>query len=680
MLGGGASEKKAAFLASARAAREEREAERRREKGVVLAQAAVRGWMWRRRRWRAAREDFDEKFPPVPHDAPEAGMALATAVTSYGAAREFLAACNVMEERERFERLCRYVLASLGSSSPKTSYISVALGKKTALDWIAHMKKVLLLCSERLDSLRLDSASAGKELSTMLRMLVAFTSTSGWALLKIKSMEKLAAGMNQLCANFMGHLVQSGFAGHLKRLLLRGLCGSRTLIKKTSLSAVMTLAMRPVISADFSVKLVSIFLLNVLSVPGLVAHLSETSSDSLALLQRHEMLARCVAMLSDEQQMRIHFNALEGSYALCLTANLVHLVSLHSSSPEEQRQEGSLELLDLVTVLTRLLESCGQYVTAKQSSLSHWHPVLGWFSVTLDSYLQDSMDRVKYQLSRLWSPSCLRLLTRPLRELVDKLPAVVPPPPIQPDLSSPEEGSSAAKQLFKKAMEKAKSSNASSSKGPYTKLGSPECMKISLTCNMFQHALKTLAQLRNEILLGLSYQNMLILPLWRLIQSLGPQCGQKAFLDHLSANSKGTAPEFQMLILFCDCLAFVVTVLDDVEMYEQQQPFTLSQYAQISSLLNAFLYKSVSSGLVSDPRAPVFASPHALLMALYERDNRRAFARPGHWLVKEIRVASFMSDLEKCKKSATLIVQKMPHVLPHADRVVLFRRKVGVWR
>ncbi len=609
------------------------------------------------------------------HDAPEAGMALAPAAASYNAARRFLAFCHASgDEKERFERLCRYVLASLNSSSPKTSYISVALGKQTALAWIAHMKQVLLLCSERLDSLRLDSASAGKELTTMLRMLVAFTSTGGWALLKIKSMERLAAGMGQLCANFMGHLVQAGFAGHLKRLLLRGLCGSRVLIKKTSLSAVLTLAMRPVVSAEFSVKLISIFLLNVLCVPGLIVHLTEMSPDSMALLQKQEMLAKCVALLGDEQQMKIHFNALEGSYALCLTANLVHLVSIQT-----EEEFAKMELLDLVTVLTRLLESCGQYVTAKQSNLSHWHPVLGWFSVSLDTFLQNSMDRVKFQLSRLWSPGCLRLLTGPLTELVEKLPQAAAPPPVAApqDLSPPEE-TNAAKQLFKKAMEKAKaSSNANVSKGPFTKMGSPECMKIALTCNMFQNCLKTLSQLKNEILLGLSYQNILILPLWRLIQSFGPQCGLKAFLDLLSANSKGTAPEFQMLILFCDCLSFVVTVLDDIEMYEKQVPFTLGQYLQISSFLNTFLYKAVSLGLIVDPKTPVFSSPHGLLMVLYGRDNRRSFARQNHWLVKDIRVSSFMSDLEKCKKSTMLLVQKMPHILPHEERVVLFRRKVA---
>jgi len=52
------------------------------------------------------------------------------------------------------------------------------------------------------------------------------------------------------------------------------------------------------------------------------------SPESLAMLQKHDLLAKCVSSLALEQQIRIHFNALEGSYALCLTANLVHLAAL----------------------------------------------------------------------------------------------------------------------------------------------------------------------------------------------------------------------------------------------------------------------------------------------------------------------------------------------------------------
>jgi hypothetical protein len=57
-------------------------------------------------------------------------------------------------------------------------------------------------------------------------------------------------------------------------------------------------------------------------------------------------------------------------------------------------EENGIDFVNLVTVMTRLLESCGQYVTAKQSNTAHWHPVLGWFSSRLDSYLQESLGTV----------------------------------------------------------------------------------------------------------------------------------------------------------------------------------------------------------------------------------------------------------------------------------------------
>ncbi len=186
------------------------------------------------------------------------------------------------------------------------------------------------------------------------------------------------------------------------------------------------------------------------------------------------------------------------------------------------------------------------------------------------------MERVRTQLSRLWSPHCVKLFSRPLTEIVQRLPelptAPEPEPILEPLTSSG--GSSGPKQLLKKAIEKTKAASSSvvsaasqppPPKGGYTKLGSPECMKVALICAMYQHALRTLSQLKLEILSGLCYQNLLLLPLWRLLQSLGPNCGLKTFVDHLSTNSKGTAPEFQILILFCDCLSYVVTILDDVE-------------------------------------------------------------------------------------------------------------------
>jgi ubiquitin-protein ligase E3 B len=58
---------------------------------------------------------------------------------------------------------------------------------------------------------------------------------------------------------------------------------------------------------------------------------------------------------------------------------------------------------------------------------------------------------------------------------------------------------------------------------------------------------------------GLCYQDKILYNLWLFLNSLGPTCGLKAFLDLLAVNTKCSAPEFQMLILFCDCMTHYVT-------------------------------------------------------------------------------------------------------------------------
>lgn len=53
-----------------------------------------------------------------------------------------------------------------------------------------------------------------------------------------------------------------------------------------------------------------------------------------------------------------------------------------------------------------------------------------------------------------------------------------------------------------------------------------------------------------------------------------------------------------MIILFMVLLS--CRVLDDLEMYEQQKPFTISDYTTMSAFLNNFTYKvrSFACGLV----------------------------------------------------------------------------------
>lgn len=49
--------------------------------------------------------------------------------------------------------------------------------------------------------------------------------------------------------------------------------------------------------------------------------------------------------------------------------------------------------------------------------------------------------------------------------------------------------------------------------------------------------------------------------------------------------------------------------------------------------------------------SPLFSSLHTLFMLLYTRNSRRRYVPNTHWLIKEVRVSSFMADFGRGKKS-----------------------------
>ena len=665
------------FLAQTKAAREERMMAAAKSEAATRIQSLVRGWLARLQIRRLVREECDAVFPALSEgEEPRPRPCL----ESYRAARRFLYFIR-RQDGTRFVTLLRYIVTSLNSESHKISYIGVFLNKKHSLAWIEHIKA---LCAEVLlaiGDLSPEQQNFSKRAASLVLVLISFTSTATWRLVSTPAMSALAPHMSSICQTVTGHLVQVGMLKTLSRLLVSGLAqssyGGAVTMSKTTLSASLSLAARPLAYTDYSQQMVSLYTLHILSVPGLVHHAASLCPQSGLLGDGREagpLVLAVVRLLAQDQQLRIHFNALEGSYALCLTANLIQLVSSFTKLE-------SGDLMAVVTTLTQLLTSLGQYVTAKQSPLSHWHPVLGWFSVSLDKHLQASMSVVKSQLSRLWSPDCLMVITADLHSTAAGLPpvsapAVIPASPVS------ETNKMFGVKMMRQALEKTKTTVAATTSTitispPLNKLGNEASTRVALVCALYHTAYTTLAQLRIDILNGLCFGDLLMKPLWIFLNSLGPNCGLKSFIDLLGVNRSGTAPEFQMLTLFCDTLTHLVTILDDTEFYEQERPFSCNEYALLGTFLNTFLYKAVSAGYLADPQSPLFTAILSLLSSLRRRDARRTFTNSNHWLIKDVKVGNLFNDLDKGRPIAKMIISKLPHVIPHNERVLLFRKKVN---
>lgn len=652
------------FIDRARQAREERLVQKERERSAVTIQALVRSFLCRRRLHRDIRKEIDEFF-----SADESGSSKRSALCIFKIARRLLFICKTTEDSERLEKLCRSILNSMDAENePKVWYVSLALSKDLTLLWIKQIKSILWHCCELLGQLKPEILQDSRLITLYLTMLVTFTDTSTWKILRGKG-ESLRPALNHICANIMGHLNQRGLYSVLQVLLTRGLARPRPCLSKGMLTAAFSLALRPVVAAQFSDNLMRPFIIHVMSVPALVAHLSTVAPERLGVLESHDMLRKFIVFLRDRDRCRDACESLEGCHTLCLMGNLLHLGSLSLRLLEE-------EMDGFVSALTQMLCYCQKYVAQKKSNLTHWHPVLGWFSQPVDYGLNDSMYLITKQLQFLWAVPLIRILFSDI--LSRKLLEHAEPAPVQPQPSSPQTVLP-VKSLLKRAFQKSASVRNILRPVGGRRVDSAEVRKVCNICVLYQTSLTTLTQIRLQILTGLTYLDDLLPKLWAFICELGPHGGLKIFLECLNNDTGESKQLLAMLMLFCDCSRHLITILDDIEVYEEQISFKLEELVTISSFLNSFVFKMIWDGIVENAKGEtleLFQSVHGWLMVLYERDCRRRFAPEDHWLRRDLKPGVLFQELDKDRRRAQLVLQHIPHVVPHKNRVLLFRNMV----
>ena len=316
------------FLNAQKAAREERALEKKKEQAITLIQATVRGFIARRKYRNRVLKDLEDLLPGTSTEDGE----LQPSIQVFLVVSRYLAITASKTEDsgpslEKFERVCKYLIRSVETcDSAKFSYIGVALNKKYSLDWIRHIKILLSRCLRVMEVLKPESHPHSISLALQLHTLVVFTSPNTWLLLqKNKQLAPLLPGMNQMCANILGALVQSGFYPTLKTVLFKGICRNNVCLKPVSLVAILSLSTRPLISGGFTDNLMTQFILHMLTVPALIHQIETLTPDYMSKLADIELLSKCIKLLSKEEAIQGIISSVQGTQILALLANLVHL-------------------------------------------------------------------------------------------------------------------------------------------------------------------------------------------------------------------------------------------------------------------------------------------------------------------------------------------------------------------
>ncbi|KAL8168192.1 hypothetical protein V2J09_009691 [Rumex salicifolius] len=141
-----------------------------------------------------------------------------------------------------------------------------------------------------------------------------------------------------------------------------------------------------------------------------------------------------------------------------------------------------------------------------------------------------------------------------------------------------------------------------------------------------------------------------------------------------------------LLHLFCSTYAHLLLVLDDIEFYERQIPFSLEQQRSIASVLNTLVYNGLLQTGGQQNRLLMNAATKCLQM-LYERDCRHQFCPPDLWLAPArqsrppIATAARIHEVSSSRVDDSVIIMNsfittIPYVYPFEERVEMFREFV----
>ncbi|CAH1452099.1 unnamed protein product [Lactuca virosa] len=181
------------------------------------------------------------------------------------------------------------------------------------------------------------------------------------------------------------------------------------------------------------------------------------------------------------------------------------------------------------------------------------------------------------------------------------------------------------------------------------------------------------------------------------VNNIGSQIDDSSDVWDIEPFRKGpeglTTDSSHLVHLFSAVYAHLLLVLDDIEFYEKQVPFTLEQQRRIASMLNTLVYNALSYNITWNNHPLMDASVRCLHL-LYERDCRHEFCPHELWLspakknrppiavaarTHEVLLSTNLrSDDSFPISSMHSVITTTPHVFPFEERVEMFRELIGM--
>ncbi|KAH7694257.1 ubiquitin-protein ligase UBE3B, partial [Aphelenchoides avenae] len=501
----------------------------------------------------------------------------------------------------------------------------------------------------------LDRVAGVRSTTALVDFLHLYTAADDWTL--VRTNKPILQIFQALCAKNIGPLAEAEAHANMAKCLQSGLKRSKPAFTSETTNAFFAVFMRTLQNTQFNNASVDQFIKQILAVPAIILHLSQAN---LQELKSSRVFEKVVARLTQHQRNIADLSHID---SLHLLANFVHLSYLEQEALVEH-------LLDWTATINVLLGRCQSFDGGKRKNNWH-HPILGWTNERIDDGTQGVAGRVMLQLSYLWS-------TRMVTCLFGKVLGSCEQRPQRSSSSRKRKPSSETERLPVEMVQKLLK-KLSVREQTVSTTTIPPVSLTAVVCQLYQLALLTFPNSHIDILSGLCRDDTILLQLWNFVNE-DNTAGLNNYLSFLSVDPTVTLPHFAPLHLFADIACSLISILDEKEMYENGTPFKLAQLCEMAKFANTFCFRVIwekSMVLCEHRLNALFQSIYQLCTILYNRDCRRPFTnKPNFWIVNDVKASVIVAEFEKHTTRAQMLMQKMPHVVPLRERMLLFRKLV----
>ncbi|XP_062521053.1 ubiquitin-protein ligase E3B-like [Corticium candelabrum] len=647
------------LLHNAKAARDARKEEKVQRQAVILLQAHIRRHQTQRRLREEVRKKFDEVMASCKHQ-----QSFLDAVEMFHINRGLLFVYNEKTDCKRLVSMCSYISLTMDElRNLKAWYVSLGLMKRYLLLWLEHMRKIMCICLNYISSLKIQDIKQQQDAEVLLKFILKLTDCSDWKLLSGKGGGGVWSTVTQLCSKLLQNAVMNDLYPVTGQLLFQCSGNAKYSTRKTILPLALRLVMRPLVQSSYSKTYVQLFIQNVWIVPALIASAQTVSVNCAELLGNSDFVASLVAAVAVNDSGSGGLDNLGVNELLAVAGNFIE-TSVQCGFLRRHR----VEFVQSVCWIFSLIRPV---VAEPNSHHTYWHPLIGFLKQQQDSRYLDAMSSVISQFQLLWHSSALEILF-PLFSHSETSTSV--------ESSSNSKSSSKLGFVSRLKMRLNTVFHISSSATSSCQLDPARWQDLHNTCKLYELAMSTLTGLRGEIMSAISFHELLPQRLWQSLQSVGGGFSTISTIA-LHKDSKLHTSVCSLLTLVCQCCYHIIAILDDVEVYVQQKPFTLNDLTSLSSFLNQLVFRLLwEVPSVTDPKhsdsleSRLVNAAHTLLMVLYEKDSRRSFSSDSsHWNIKDLKASSIKSDLSRNQPRAKAVMKLVPHVLPYRERVKMLR-------